>query len=73
MRGGPRRAGVAGTVCVDVDITEPGTRVVVRSIGDLAKPLDQDLLDRVGALGGTATLHQEGREWSVEVWLPCGS
>jgi signal transduction histidine kinase len=58
---------------VDVDITEPGTRVVVRSRGDLANPVDQDLLDRVGALGGTVTWTRDGGEWSVEVWLPCGS
>ena len=58
---------------VDIDITGAGTRVVVHSSGDLAGPFDQDLLDRVGALGGNATWTRRGRVWSAEVWLPCES
>lgn len=58
---------------VDVDITEAGTRVLVRSASDLEEPLDQDLLDRIGALAGRATVDKDGHDRSVEVWLPCGS
>ena len=58
---------------VEVDVTEAGTRVLVRSGSVLGDPLDQDLLDRIGALGGRATVDKDGHEWSVEVWLPCGS
>ena len=58
---------------VDVDITEAGTRVLVRSGSDPGKALDQDLLDRIGALAGKATVDKDGHEWSVEVWLPCAS
>ena len=58
---------------VDVDTTDAGTRVLVCSREDLADALDQDLLDRVGALGGTATVNTKGREWSVKVWFPCVS
>ena len=58
---------------VEVNSSDAGTRVVVcggRAPGD---PLDQNLLDRVGALGGTVTQAEQGRGWSTEVWLPCVS
>ncbi len=58
---------------VVVDTTDAGTRVLVRSREDLSDALDQDLLDRVGASGGTAMVSTEGREWSVKVWFPCVS
>jgi signal transduction histidine kinase len=58
---------------VVVDTTDAGTRVLVRSREDLTEALDQDLLDRVGASGGTATVSTEGREWSVRLWFPCVS
>jgi signal transduction histidine kinase len=62
-----------GPCVVDVDITEAGTRVVVHSSTDLANPFDQNLLDRVGALGGTSIRTEQGRESSTEVWFPCAS
>jgi hypothetical protein len=57
---------------VEVDVTEAGTRVLVRSGSDPGKALDQDLLDRIGALAGKVTVDKDGHEWSVKVWLPCG-
>ena len=71
-------AALVGRACpepcgVHLDIAEPGARLVVRSIGDLSNPVDQDLLDRVGALSGTVTCTRPAGEWSVEVWIPCGS
>ena len=58
---------------VEVDITDGGTRVVVRGGRDAVTPLDPNLLDRVGALGGTVTRTEQSRRWSTEVWLPCVS
>ena len=58
---------------LDLDIAESGVRLVVRSISDLSEPVDQDVLDRVGALGGTVSLTREDEESTAKVWLPCGS
>jgi signal transduction histidine kinase len=58
---------------IDVEVAEQGVRLVGRSSGDLSEPLDDALLDRVGALGGVVRSTRDGAEWSMEVCLPCGS
>ena len=58
---------------LDVDVGESGVRLVGRSAGDLSDAIGDGVLDRVGALGGRVTSTRDGREWSTEVWLPCGS
>lgn len=58
---------------VEVDLTDAGTRVVVHGCHDRPGSVDQNLLDRVGALGGTVDQTGRDRGWSTEVWLPCGS
>ncbi len=58
---------------VDLEISDAGVRLVVRGNRDLADPVDQAVLDRVGALGGSVSLTRENEQSSAEVWLPCES
>jgi signal transduction histidine kinase len=58
---------------IDVELAERGVRLVGRCSSDLSEALADGVVDRVGALDGAVSTTREGRAWSTEVWLPCGS
>ena len=58
---------------LELDVGEAAVGLVAESATDLTDSLPIDLVDRVGALAGTASATRGHAGWRVEVWLPCGS